>query len=69
MKAIRIEATGGPEVMKLVEAELGKPGAGQVQVRQTAIGLGLGIEAAGLYAISHPPGLAGVVLLAAIFAT
>ena len=39
MKAIRITETGGPEVMKLVDVEVGKPGPGQVRVRQTAIGL------------------------------
>ena len=30
---------GGPEVMQLEEVELGTPGAGEVQVEQTAIGL------------------------------
>ena len=39
MKAIRIAETGGPEVMKLVDVEVGPPGPGQVRVRQTAIGL------------------------------
>ena len=38
-KAIRIEKTGGPEVMKYVDVEVGAPGAGEVQVRQHAIGL------------------------------
>jgi NADPH:quinone reductase len=38
-KAIRIEQTGGPEVMKLVDVEVGAPGAGQVQIKQKACGL------------------------------
>lgn len=38
-KAIRIEQTGGPEVMKYVDVDVGAPGAGEVQVRHHAIGL------------------------------
>ena len=38
-RVIRIEQPGGPEVMKLVEVDLGPPGPGQVQVRHSAIGL------------------------------
>ena len=38
-KAIRIEQTGGPEVMKFVDVEVGAPGPGEVQVRNHAIGL------------------------------
>ncbi|MEK9721256.1 MAG: alcohol dehydrogenase catalytic domain-containing protein, partial [Quisquiliibacterium sp.] len=38
-KAIRIEQTGGPEVMKLVDVAVGAPGPGEVQVRHKAIGL------------------------------
>ncbi len=38
-KAIRIAAQGGPEVMQLQEMDLGSPGAGEVLLRQTAIGL------------------------------
>ena len=67
MKAIRIEATGGPEVMRLVDVEVGKPGPGQVQVRQTAIGLNYidTYHRSGLYPLQFPSGLgleaAGVV--------
>ncbi len=40
MKAIRVEATGGPEVLKLVEVPtLEKPGPGQVVVRLHAAGV------------------------------
>ena len=38
-KAIRIHATGGPEVMKLEDVETGDPGPGQVKLRHRAIGL------------------------------
>jgi len=38
-KAIRIEKTGGPEVMKWVDVEVGEPGEGQVRLAQTACGL------------------------------
>jgi len=39
MKAIRVEAIGGPEVLRLAELERPAPGADDVLVRQTAIGL------------------------------
>lgn len=59
MKAIRIEAAGGPEVMKMVEADVGKPGPGQVRVRQTAIGLNYidTYHRSGLYPLQFPSGL------------
>ncbi|RWM27805.1 quinone oxidoreductase [Mesorhizobium sp.] len=38
-KAIRIHAHGGPEVLTYEDADPGQPGAGQVLVRHTAIGL------------------------------
>ena len=37
--AIQIYETGGPEVMKWEEVEVGEPGEGQVKLRQTAVGL------------------------------
>jgi NADPH2:quinone reductase len=36
-KAIRFYATGGPEVLKLENLEVGEPGPGQARVRHTAI--------------------------------
>jgi NADPH:quinone reductase len=39
VKAVRIDAVGGPEVMQVVDVNLGAPGEGQVQVNQKAIGL------------------------------
>jgi NADPH2:quinone reductase len=38
-KAIRIQQTGGPEVMHYVDVEVGPPGPGEAQVRHHAIGL------------------------------
>lgn len=38
-KAIRIHTTGGPEVLSFEDVDVGKPGAGQVLLRHTAIGL------------------------------
>jgi NADPH2:quinone reductase len=36
-QAIRFYETGGPEVLKLEQVEVGAPGPGQVRVRHTAI--------------------------------
>ncbi|KIQ31765.1 quinone oxidoreductase [Variovorax paradoxus] len=38
-QAIRIQAHGGPEVLEQVEVEVGEPAAGEVRIRQSAIGL------------------------------
>jgi NADPH:quinone reductase len=67
MKAIRFETTGGPEVLKFVEQDLQKPGAGEVRLRHTAIGLNFidTYHRSGLYPVPLPSGLgleaAGVV--------
>ncbi|OIR16254.1 quinone oxidoreductase 1 [mine drainage metagenome] len=37
--AIRIHQTGGPEVLKWEEIEVGSPGPGQVKLKQTVVGL------------------------------
>jgi len=37
--AIQIQETGGPEVLKWAEVEVGEPGPGQVKLRQDAAGL------------------------------
>ncbi|QGZ62864.1 quinone oxidoreductase family protein [Paraburkholderia acidisoli] len=58
-KAIRYDQTGGPEVMKWVDVEVGAPGEGEVRVRQTACGLNY-IDVyfrTGLYPQSLPAGL------------
>ena len=67
MKAIRITETGGPGVMKLVDVDVPKPGANEVRVRQTAIGLNYidTYHRSGLYPLPLPSGIgleaAGVV--------
>ena len=38
-KAIRIHQTGGPEVLKWEDVQLGRPGPGEALIRQTAVGL------------------------------
>ena len=38
-KAIRIQKTGGPDVLRLEEVDPGRPGAGEALLRQTAVGL------------------------------
>ena len=56
MKAIRIAETGGPEVMKLVDVEVGPPGPGQVRVRVRAAGLNFAdtLQVAGKYQVKPP---------------
>jgi NADPH:quinone reductase len=67
MKAIRIEAAGGPEVMQWQDITLPPPGPGEVRLRHTAIGLNFidTYHRSGLYPIALPSGLgleaAGVV--------
>ena len=39
VKAIRIHATGGPEVLRYEDVDLPAPGAGEVQLRQHAVGV------------------------------
>ena len=67
VKAIRIAATGGPEVLEYVDLEVGEPGPGEARVRHHAIGLNY-IDTyyrSGLYKTALPSGLgqegAGVV--------
>ena len=65
--AIRMYETGGPEVMRWEEVEIGQPGAGEVRVRNTAIGLNFidTYHRSGLYPMPVPTTLgmegAGVV--------
>ena len=66
-KAIQIDAHGGPELLKLVEVEVGDPGPDEVRIRNQAIGLNF-IDIyyrTGLYPAPLPHGLgfegAGVV--------
>jgi NADPH:quinone reductase len=65
--AIRIHQTGGPDVLKFEEVEVGAPAPDEVQVRHTAIGLNYidVYDRTGLYPMQLPAGLgreaAGVV--------
>ena len=55
-KAVRVHETGGPEVMKLEEVEVGAPGPGELRIRHRAIGLNF-VEVyfrTGLYKLPTP---------------
>ncbi len=60
-KAIRITATGGPEVLRWEDVEVGEPGEGQARVRHTAVGVNFidTYHRSGLYPIPVPGGLGG----------
>lgn len=66
-RAIRLHATGGPEVLRLEDLEIAPPAPGEVQLRHTAIGLNYidVYDRTGLYPMPMPAGLgreaAGVV--------
>ena len=67
MKAVRIAANGGPEVITLVDVETREPGPGEVRVKHHAIGVNFidTYQRSGLYKIALPSPLgleaAGVV--------
>jgi NADPH2:quinone reductase len=67
MKTIRFDHAGGPEVLKLQDIELPPPGAGQVRVKHTVVGVNFidTYHRSGLYKLPLPSGLgseaAGVV--------
>ncbi len=66
-QAIRIHATGGPDVLKLEDVDVPAPGANEVRLQQTAIGLNYidTYHRSGLYPLPLPAGIgqeaAGVV--------
>ncbi|QEL19603.1 quinone oxidoreductase family protein [Limnoglobus roseus] len=66
-KAIRLHATGGPEVLRWEDVTVGEPGEGQARVRHTAVGVNFidTYQRSGMYPIPVPGGLgseaAGVV--------
>jgi NADPH2:quinone reductase len=66
-RVVRFAAPGGPEVLRLETVDLSDPGAGEVQLRQTAIGLNFQeiYQRSGVYKMPLPSGLgneaAGVV--------
>ena len=59
IKAIEIEAFGGPENMQLVDKPVPVPGPGEVRVRLAAIGVNLidTYHRTGLYPVPLPSGL------------
>ncbi len=61
-KAIRIHQTGGPEVLKWEDIEVGEPGAGQVRLQQSACGLNY-IDVygrSGMYPVGDLPAILGM---------
>ncbi len=56
VRAVRVHRFGGPEVLSLDEVGAGAPGAGEVRVRQTAIGLNYidTYHRSGLYPLTLP---------------
>jgi NADPH2:quinone reductase len=61
-KAVQIRETGGPEVFDLVDVAIGTPAAGQVRLRQTAIGLNFidVYHRSGLYPVAGLPAVIGM---------
>lgn len=59
-KAVRYHKQGGPEVLQMDEVQVGEPGAGQVRIRHTAIGVNFvdTYQRSGLYPMQLP-GTAG----------
>jgi len=66
-KAIRIHENGGPDVMKWEDVDVGDPGAGEIRVKHSAVGLNFidVYHRNGLYKLPFPSGIgleaAGVV--------
>jgi len=66
-KAVRVQQHGGPEVLELVEVDVGDPGPDEVRIRQHAVGLNFIdiYHRSGLYPMPLPHGIgseaAGVV--------
>ena len=60
--AIRIHETGGPEVLRWEAVEVGEPAAGEVRVRQTAVGLNFidVYHRSGLYPVPALPCVIGM---------
>ena len=57
--AIRIERTGGPEVLQWQQVEVGEPGPGEVRVRNAAVGVNFidVYHRTGLYPLQLPAGI------------
>lgn len=61
-KAVRIHQTGGAEELRYEDVEVGRPGAGEVRLRQTAIGLNFidVYHRTGLYPLPSLPAVIGM---------
>jgi NADPH2:quinone reductase len=61
VQAIRFAKTGGPEVLEWQPVDVGKPAAGHVRLRHTAVGLNYidTYQRSGLYPLQLPSGLGG----------
>lgn len=62
VRAIRVHATGGPEVLRLEDVELAPPAEGEVRIRQRAIGLNFIdiYQRSGLYKLAALPAVLGM---------
>ena len=60
-RVVKIEKTGGPEVLKFETAQLGKPGPEEVLIEHKAIGLNFidTYHRSGLYPLKLPSGIGG----------
>ena len=60
--AIRIHEHGGPEVLRYEDVEVGRPGPGQVRLKQTAIGVNYidTYQRSGLYKLAALPAVLGM---------
>jgi len=60
-RVVKIEKTGGPEVLKFETIELGKPGPEEVLIQHEAIGLNFidTYHRSGLYPLDLPSGIGG----------
>ncbi len=58
-KAVRFHETGGPEVLRYEDVEVGEPGPGQVRLRHEAVGLNFADTyfRSGLYPVPLPAGM------------
>jgi len=61
-RAIRIHETGGPEVLRWEEVEVGRAGPGEARIRQTAVGLNFidTYHRSGLYPLPSLPATLGM---------
>lgn len=62
VRAIRIHGTGGPEVLRLERIDLPPPAAGEVRIRQRAMGLNFidTYQRSGLYTLAALPAVLGM---------